>query len=222
VSESVSVIQSFVHQVVRPETPDGSALVLLHGTGGTEHDLFPLGLRVAPHSILIGVRGRSLTEGSPRWFRRLTMVQFDQENIQSEAEAFAAFLPELLALHQLQLERTTLLGYSNGANFIAAVMLLYPHLIRRAILLRPMLVLDDPPKGDLSNAKVLLISGERDPYARYVPPLEEALQAGGAQVTQRVIDAGHELAKSDLRISQEWLNEVQSLGHANSHMTGEK
>jgi len=203
---AVSAHQTFMYQFAPPEHPDGSVLVLLHGTGGTETDLIPLGLRIAPHATLIGVRGRSLAEGSPRWFRRLAMARFDQDNIRGEADAFATFLPDALAQHNLHLDQTTLLGYSNGANFIAAVMLLHPHLIRRAVLLRPMLVLENPPAVDLSNSQVLLVTGASDPYARYVPELEQTLRQAGASVTMHVIEAGHELSKSDLRLAQEWLD----------------
>ncbi|MBV8092143.1 MAG: hypothetical protein JO110_02710 [Acetobacteraceae bacterium] len=72
-----------------------------------------------------------------RWFRRLTAIRFDQKDIRAEADAFAAFLPELLGSCRLDPARTTLAGYSNGANFIAAVMLLHPRLVRRAALLGP-------------------------------------------------------------------------------------
>ena len=112
----------FVHRLHRPDNPDDSTLVLLHGTGGNETDLMPFGRRIAPRAALLGVRGRSTEEGILRWFRRLTATRFDQADIRAEAEAFASFVPEALRAYDLDPLRTTFLGYSNGANFVAAFM----------------------------------------------------------------------------------------------------
>ncbi|WP_204268230.1 alpha/beta hydrolase, partial [Haemophilus influenzae] len=106
--------------------PDGSTMVVLHGTGGSETDLMPLARRIAPRATLLGFRGRSTEEGVLRWFRRFDASAFDQTDIVAEAAAFAETLPEALAAHGLDPDRTTVLGYSNGANFAAAVMLLHP------------------------------------------------------------------------------------------------
>lgn len=195
----------FVHRLHRPDDPDGSTLVLLHGTGGNETDLLPLGHRIAPRAALLGVRGRSTEEGILRWFRRLDATHFDQADVRGEAEAFAAFLPEALASYRLDPARATLLGYSNGANFIAAVMLLYPHLVRRAALLRPMLVLDEPPMPDLSSTVVLTVAGRSDPYRRFAPALEDTLRKCGARVEAQTVPAGHELGADDVSIAEEWL-----------------
>jgi phospholipase/carboxylesterase len=202
----------FVHRLHRPGDPDGSTLVLFHGTGGNETDLLPLGRQVAPRAVLLGVRGRSTEEGILRWFRRLTATSFDQADIRSEAEAFAAFLPEALQVHGLDPLRTSFLGYSNGANFIAAVMLLHPRMVRRAALLRPMLVLEEPPAADLSDAAVLTVAGRSDPYGRFAPALETALRERGARVDARWIEAGHELHPDDVAFVQEWTVSVMSRG----------
>jgi phospholipase/carboxylesterase len=200
----------FVYRLHRPDEPDGSTLVLLHGTGGSETDLMPLGQRIAPRAVLVGVRGRSAEEGVLRWFRRLTATRFDQADVRAEAEAFAAFLPDLLRSYRLDPARMTLVGYSNGANFIAAVMLLYPHLVRRAALLRAMLVLDDPPAPNLADAAVLTVTGHSDPYGHYAPALNETLRKLGARVDARVVQAGHELGPDDVAIVREWIIRVGS------------
>lgn len=110
----------FVHRFHVPENPDGTTLVLLHGTGGTEASLMPLAARIAPAATLLGVRGRSTEEGIQRWFRRVTDLTFDQADIRSEAEAFAAFLDGVRSAYGLDPARTVFLGYSNGADFIGA------------------------------------------------------------------------------------------------------
>jgi len=142
----------FIHRFLTPEDPDGSVFLTLHGTGGDETDLMPLVRAVAPRATVLGVRGRSTEEGINRWFRRLEMTRFDQDDIRAEAEAFAAFLDGAVAAHGLDRDRITALGYSNGANFAGAVMGLYPGALKRAILLRAMPALDRLPDSDITDA----------------------------------------------------------------------
>ncbi|SNR34720.1 ring-cleaving dioxygenase [Paracoccus sediminis] len=195
----------FVHRLRQPNQPDGSVLVLLHGTGGTETDLMPLAHRIAPHATLLGVRGRSAEEGVARFFRRLTMTTFDQDDIRAEAEAFAAFWQGALAGYDLDPARITVMGYSNGANFAAAVMGLQPGLIRRAILMRPMAVLEDLPRADLAGLAVLTLAGARDPYGPHAPRLNDWLAAQGADLDARVVQAGHDLTADDLTAAAGWM-----------------
>lgn len=195
----------FTHRLHSPEDPDGSVMLLLHGTGGNEADLMPLAHRIAPRATLLGVRGRSTEEGIARFFRRLSMTRFDQADIRSEAEAFAAFWDGAVAAYDLDPARITVLGYSNGANFAGAVMALHPKLIRRAILMRPMLALEAPAPADLRGVSVLTLQGARDPYGAHAPALNDWLAASGAALDARVIAAGHELAAEDLAAATEWL-----------------
>lgn len=196
---------AFAHHLHRPDAADGSALLLLHGTGGTETDLIPLGQMLAPRATLLGLRGRATDEGVTRWFRRLEMARFDQAQIRSEAQAFAEALPALLQHERIDPARLTVLGYSNGANFAAALMALHPKLLRRAILLRPMLVLEEPPEPDLSHLEVLTLAGEADPYGRYAPALNDWLERCGAALDARVLPAGHGLGQGDLTAASDWL-----------------
>lgn len=186
-------------------------MLLLHGTGGNEADLMPLAHRIAPNARLLGVRGRSNEEGMTRYFRRLSMASFDQNDIRSEAAAFEAFMRGAVAAYGLDPARVTVLGYSNGANFAGAVMALYPGLLRRAILIRPMAVLENLPKVDLSATKVLTLSGEGDPYGRYAPRLNDWLEESGADLETRTIRAGHEPVQADLEAAQDWLKGVKDV-----------
>lgn len=194
----------FVHRFYQPDDPDGSTLVLLHGTGGSEADLMPLGHRIAPRATLLGVRGRSHEEGVARWFRRLSLTSFDQADIRAEAEAFAAFMDGAVSGYGLDAARTGFLGYSNGANFAASVMALYPGVIRRAILLRAVPVLDPLPAADLAGTDVLVIAGRDDPYGGNAPALLAWLEAAGASLTARAVPGGHELTDDDERIARDW------------------
>lgn len=198
----------FVHRVHRPETPDGTAVVLLHGTGGNETSLLPFGARLAPGAVLLSPRGRSTDEGYPRFFRRITATTFDQKDIVAEAEAFAAFMEGANAAYGLDPAKTLFVGYSNGANMIGAVMLLHPGIVRNAVLLRGMNVLENAPKADLSGANVLMVSGNADPYGRFAGELETLLTSAGATVESKLLSAGHDIGTADLELAKAYKERI--------------
>ena len=201
----------FVHRFNRPKEPDGTTLVLLHGSGGNEADLMPIARRIAPRSTLLGVRGRATEEGTNRWFRRLDAATFDQADIRSEAEAFAAFVECAVTGYGLDPRKLVFLGYSNGANFLAAVIQLRPGHVRRAALLRGIQVLENPPAADLSDTSLLVLSGRDDPYALNGTELADTLMTRGARVDLRELSAGHELAGADVIETSEWIRRTLSL-----------
>ncbi len=195
----------FIHRFHRPEDPDGRTILLLHGTGGNEADLMPLAHRINPSATLLGIRGRSTEEGINRWFRRFDAATYDQADIRAEAEAFAAFMRGALSGYGLDEARLSFVGYSNGANLLGAVLQLHPGAVRRAILMRPVQVLEDAPKADLEGTSVLMLNGAHDPFGRMAPALERALREGGAELASRTLPAGHELTAEDVAEATGWL-----------------
>ena len=195
----------FIHRFNQPEKPDGTTLMLLHGTGGNEADLMPIARRIAPHSALLGVRGRANEEGSNRWFRRIDAETFDQADIRSEAEAFSAFVEGAVTGYGLDPDRLIFLGYSNGANFLAAVIQLHPGVVRRAVLLRVIQPLETPPTPDLSGTSVLVLNGRDDPFTRNAPALAQALEARGVLVVCRELSTDHKLADADATEAAGWI-----------------
>lgn len=195
----------FIHRFNRPEKPDGTTIVLLHGTGGNEADLMPIARRISPRATLLGARGRATEEGANRWFRRFDAKTFDQADIHREAEAFQAFVKGAVTGYGLDADRLLFLGYSNGANFLAAVIQLHPGIVRRAVLLRGIQALEDPPEADLSETSVLVLSGRDDPFAAHASELADDLRARGAAVDVRKLPAGHELAAGDVTEAARWI-----------------
>lgn len=196
----------YEHRFFTPERPDGTTLVLLHGTGGDETDLLPLGHRAAPGATLLGLRGRSTEDGTRRWFRALGPTIFDQKDIKFESGALAAFMGDARGAYGLDAETMVGLGYSNGANLLAAALLLEPELgLKRVVLLRPVPVLSDVPAADLRGRKVLIVAGARDAYRDKSAALAEILRDAGAEVTLEVVDGAHELSEADARVVGEWL-----------------
>jgi len=198
----------FIHRVYRPDHPDGQTLVLLHGSGGNETSLMPLAAKAAPNATLIGLRGRSNEEGSARWFRRFGPLSFDQNDIRSEAEALAAFVEGAVEAYGLDLQETSFFGYSNGANLLVAMMQLHPGIVRKAVLLRATKVLEETPKADLRDAKILAITGDHDLFGAHAPALEAELRNAGADITVKAVSAGHETGSHDIEAVRHWLSPV--------------
>ncbi len=198
---------SFKYRIYRPENPNGDTLVLLHGSGQDETSLVSFASKIAPDALLLAVRGRVVQDGSNRWYRRLTPVSFDQKDIRSEAQAFANFLKQVTTKYKIELNHTTFLGYSNGANLVNSVMMLYPGLVKQAVLLRSMPVLTGSVDANLANARVLTVSGASDQlYAPYAPALEDMLRSHGACVEARSIKSDHGLGKDDVKVVSDWLS----------------
>lgn len=208
--DSVTYETAFAYQVVRPERPSGRVLVLMHGSGGDESTLVSLASRIAPDAMLIGVRGRVVQDGVKRWYKKLTATEFDQKDVRVEASAFVDFIARTARDLNVDLSAATFLGYSNGANLIAALTQLHPGLVSRAVLLRPMPVLNDAPQVDLSSSRFLTIAGQNDKlYYPFASHLEERLRGCGANVDARVIASGHNIGEEDIRIAAEWLGRAQ-------------
>jgi phospholipase/carboxylesterase/glyoxalase family protein len=182
-------------------------VLLLHGTGGDERDLLPLGARIAPGSALLSPRGKVLEHGMPRFFRRLAMGVFDVEDLRFRTQELAGFVTEAAEHYGFDRKRVLALGYSNGANIAASLMLLRPEVLAGAILLRPMVPLTPEHPPDLTGVRVFAAAGAHDSI---VPPedterLAEMLREAGAEVEVHWSPGGHELSEDELNKARAWL-----------------
>lgn len=203
----MTVAETFrhLHHFVPATEPSRPPLLLLHGTGGDENDLLPLGRALAPGSALLAPRGNVLEGGAPRFFRRLREGVFDEDDVRRRAHDLADFVAEARDAYGLQ--KPVALGFSNGANIAAAVLLLRPEALAGAALLRPMSPLAAAPAADLSGTPVLMLSGAFDPIVPGddVGRLAGILRAAGAEVDHRTLPAGHGLSQADIAATTEWL-----------------
>jgi phospholipase/carboxylesterase len=196
---------SYIHRFEKGAEADAPPLLLLHGTGGDENDLVPLGRMVAPDAPLLSPRGKVLENGMPRFFRRLAEGVFDEEDVRHRALELANFVGE--ARTHYGILSPIAFGYSNGANIAAAMLLVRPEALVGAILLRAMVPLSQTPPVNLTGKPILIVSGTRDPI---MPPeraarLASMLQRHGAIVEHRTVPAGHELSQADVALARTWL-----------------
>jgi len=189
----------------------GETVLLLHGTGGDENDLIPIGRSAAPKASLLSPRGQVLEGGMPRFFRRLGVGVFDEADLIRRAADLGRFVRAAAKHYGFDLARVRALGYSNGANMAAALLLLDPQLLAGGALLRAVLPLTPPRPPDLSGKPVLIAAGRRDAYApiERVEALADLLTKAGASVDLRWRNAGHELEPHELADTEAWLQSIQ-------------
>jgi phospholipase/carboxylesterase len=189
---------AYIHRFEPGADPSLPPVLLLHGTGGDEADLLPLGREIAPGAALLSPRGNVLEGNMPRFFSRFREGLFDEDDVRRRAGELADFVAE--ARRAYGLAEPLALGYSNGANIAAAVLLLHPNTLAGAILLRAMAPLAELPKPDLSGVPVLILSGVNDPIAprSSAKTLAAALVAAGARVERDDLPAGHGLTQADV------------------------
>ena len=195
----------FIH-VFKPGT-NGTTLLMLHGTGGDEHDLLPLADMLMPEAAVLSPRGQVLENGMPRFFRRLAEGVFDEDDLRRRAGELAAFLTSAAAQHGFEPRSVVAVGFSNGANIASAVMLLHPGAIGGAIVIRGQVPLVPDPLPRLPNNPVLISNGRSDPL---VDPAETErlaalLRSAGADVTVEWQPGGHQLTQADIRSARAWL-----------------
>lgn len=200
----------FAHRWVASGQPGRTnTLLLLHGTGGDEHDLLPLGRALDPHANLLSPRGKILEGGMPRFFRRLAEGVFDQEDLKFRTQELAAWIDAAIEEYEIDPSTLVAVGYSNGANIAASLLLSGQAKFPRAVLLRAMVPFEAPVQSGLLQGKeVLMLSGLRDPI---IPPpnskrLAEKLQEAGAAVTLRWSESGHGLESHEIAAAKDWVS----------------
>ncbi len=202
----------FVHRFVPGTRPGATPLLLLHGTGGDENDLLSLGHELAPGAPLLSPRGQVLENGMPRFFRRLGEGVFDLDDLKLRAEQLARFVAEAGGTYKLGGVAPIAVGFSNGANIAAALLLLHPGTLSAALLYRPMVPLVPDPLPSLKDVRVLIAAGRQDPIARpeQSRAVADLLKLAGADVTLHWSLAGHGLTGEDLEAGERWLSAVSA------------
>jgi phospholipase/carboxylesterase len=198
----------FDHRFIPGALSSAPTILALHGTGGDENDLVPLARMVDGDAAILSPRGRVLENGMPRFFRRISEQVFDPDDLREQTAALARFIDDAAARYRFDRTRVVTLGYSNGANIAANMLLTLPNpVMMGAILLRPMIPTEPAsPPAELNALPVLISLGKRDPVVPRAlsDRLVEVLNQAGAEVTQLWQDTGHALSPSELEEVAAW------------------
>jgi|SRR5262245_17086078 len=199
----------FQHVFKPAAAPGAPTLLLLHGTGGDEHDLVPLA-GLAPGAAVLSPRGQVLENGKPRFFRRLAEGVFDVEDLKLRAGQLADFVGAAAAHYKFDPSRVIAMGFSNGANIASAVMLLRPGVLKGGVLLRAQVPLEPDPLPSLQGTRVLISNGQMDPLVseEETQRLARMLQRAGADVEVHWQPAGHHLMPTDFNLAKRWLQSI--------------
>ena len=200
----------FIHRFIPPHSNANESkqtLLLLHGTGGTEDDLIPLGNQLAPNASILSVRGKVLENGMPRFFRRLEEGVFDLEDLKMRTDELAEFITKSSSKYMFDEKRIIAVGYSNGANIAASLLLRRPESLAGAILFRAMVPYSPTVMPDLSNKSIILLEGLYDPIVTTTEAqrLLEIFTNAQSNVTLKWQDSGHNLTNEDIIAAKKWL-----------------
>lgn len=199
-------LAGFTHRWI-PRAGASRTLLLLHGTGGSETDLLSLGEMIDPTANLLSPRGQVLEHGMSRFFRRLAEGVFDLEDLRVRTEALADLIGVASTTYGFSIDALVAVGFSNGANIAASVMLQRPEALRAGIFLRAMLPFEPTILPNLTGHRALLLSSTNDPIVPVTQPerLATLLRGGGAAVTLEWVPGGHQLTRGDLTHAQQWI-----------------
>ena len=196
----------FEHVFRPPANPQAPTLLLLHGTGGTEHDLIPLAESLAPGAGLISPRGKVLERDMPRFFRRLAEGVFDLDDLRFRTHELAGFVAAAAARYGFDAKKVVAVGFSNGANIAASTLLLEPGVLAGAILFRAMVPIVPDPLPALDGTPVFMSNGRTDSLipAAEAERLASLLQQAGADLTIEWLPGGHQLTRQDVALAEKW------------------
>ena len=199
---------SFIHRFIPADNPNEKrTLLLLHGTGGDENDLVPLGQTILPGAAILSPRGRISEGGMARFFRRFAEGVFDVPNIHEEANALAEFVSAAAQEYGFDPRNVVAAGFSNGANMAHSLLMLHRDTIQEAVLIRAMMTLPDLTPLSLEGKRIFMSNGKSDPIMPIpeVEALANQFKTAGAEVTQLWLDAGHNLTRTEVDDIRTWL-----------------
>jgi phospholipase/carboxylesterase len=207
-AQQLGFTHRFIHSGAGNDKAAGVTLLLLHGTGGNEDDLLPLGRELDPNAALLSPRGKILEGGRiPRFFRRVAEGVFDIDDLRLRTHELADFVETASRVYGFDVRKVIAVGYSNGANIAASMLLLRPQTLSGAILFRAMVPLVPDKLSDLSDKSVFMSSGLKDPIAtkQEAERLASLLKQAGAEVVLQWQNSGHELTQHDIQAAKQWL-----------------
>ena len=212
VKRSSSSELGFIHQFIPASTrPDQVTLLLLHGTGGNEQDLIPLGQELYPRAAILSPRGKVLESGMPRFFRRLAEGVFDIEDLKFRTHELADFVRKASKVYKFDLRYIISIGYSNGANIASSLLLIHPEIITSVVLFRAMVPFIPKKVPNLTGKNIFIGAGQYDPIVsrKQTETLFGFFEKAGANVVLHFEEnSGHELGYDEISAAKDWLSNI--------------
>ena len=189
-------------------------LVLLHGTGGTARDLIPLAQRIHPNPSILSFLGDVNEAGMARFFTRLKPGVFDEVDVIRRAKTMRVRLENQASQRGFSLQEVIAIGYSNGANLLAAMLFLDEAPFKRAVLLHPMVPLAAVSPAGLAEKTILVTAGKNDPICPQdeSQTLADAFKNAGADVTIRWFNEGHSIGNAEVHGVESWVQNTIKKG----------
>jgi phospholipase/carboxylesterase len=199
-----------IHKFIKGSNPQKPTLLLLHGTGGDENDLLPIGKMIDGEASLLSVRGEVIENGMPRFFRRLAPGVFDEQDLIYRTSQLHDFLDQASKMYDFDRGDVIAIGYSNGANMAANMLLQIPFCLRGAILMHPMLPRKEGTIPELKQTQVLITAGNNDPIVpiQSTQALKKVLDDHGALVSLTWFKSGHKLSSDEVQFIIKWYNQT--------------
>ena len=193
-------------------------LLLLHGYGSNEADLFSFATELPEEYFIISARAPyDMQYGSYAWYA----INFDadenkfsdHEQAKVSRDLIAGFIDELIETYPIDANQVSLIGFSQGAILSYAVALSYPGKVQKVVAmsgyLNQEIIAEDYLKNDFTKLKIFASHGTVDQvipvdWARKTPAIVEKL---GIQLTYKEYPIGHGVAPQNFYDFKNWLQE---------------
>lgn len=197
-----------MHYLFEEGKPQAKKLLLLHGTGGDETSLVEIAGLLDEEATLLSFRGTIQEAGMNRFFKRNGLNQFDLVSLETESDRLIQMIESISKEHNIPLEEWIIVGYSNGANIAAHMLLERQFGIKQAILLHPMFLGVATQEFSLSDKQLWVSIGENDPIVskEASDQLIEQLEKRQASVTITRTNSGHQITMDEINQAKKWLD----------------
>lgn len=196
------------HIFIKGTNPNKPTFLLLHGTGGNEHDLLPIGGMIDDEASILSVRGNVSENGMPRFFKRLAEGVFDEEDLVFRTKELKEFIDQAATEHDFNPNNVIAIGYSNGANIAGSLLFHFKDVLKGAMLLHPMVPIRNLELPDMNDVLVFIGAGKNDPIClpQETEELASLLTGAGAEVETHWENNGHSLTRTEIENATEWYN----------------
>ena len=149
----------------------------------------------------------------PRFFRRFAEGVLDIEDLKQRGGELADFIHQASSLYNFDERQVIAVGFSNGANIAAGLLLLRPSVLRAAILLHPMVPFVPDAWPDLQGKPIFIGAGRADPLvaAASTEQLADIYRQAGANVEVFWQNGGHNVSLEEVKAAKGWLEKENKI-----------